>query len=302
MLPAALKAHAAGFHVFPVARNDKIPHRFSSYRDIAGVQHGWGETATNDISRIIHFWTKVDREANIGIACKPSQLLVIDLDQAKEDWKLRGTEWAYLHEGYGPKVSGEAVWDEMVFKLVQGDDDNEDWSATYQVRTGSGGIHLYYRWPAHWPKISQASPVKGIVDVRGNGGQYGGYVLAEGSVTSSGPYHELYTGFPVALTPKWIRRLVVEKPKIVATRRAAGIQQPGAISWSGLVDAVRNAGEGNRNNALLWAARSMCSDGATENEALETLTTPALDAGLSYQETGQTIRSAYRLQQQKEGV
>lgn len=293
MLKAALAAQRRGFWIFPVAAGDKIPHR------LAGQ---WGLTATNDINQIIHFWTQVDRNANIGVACKQSQLLVIDLDQAKEDWKLRGTEWAYLHEGYGPRVSGEAVWDEMVFKLVQGDDDNEDWSATYQVGTGSGGKHLYYHWPAHWPKISQASPVKGVVDVRGNGGQYGGYVLGEGSATASGSYQELYTGFPVALTPRWIRRLVAEKPPAPKIQRPQGLRQPGALSWSGLVDSVRNAGEGNRNNALLWAARSMCSDGAPLEECMNTLGPAAGMAGLGGFEVEQTIKSAYRIQRQKEGI
>src|SRR3546814_3721084 len=49
------------------------------------------------------------------VACKPSQLLVIDLDQAKEDWNLVKTEWAYVHQAYGPRVHGEALLDEMKF-------------------------------------------------------------------------------------------------------------------------------------------------------------------------------------------
>src|SRR3546814_20527115 len=94
------------------------------------------------------------------VACKPSQLLVIDLDQAKEDWNLVKTEWAYVHQAYGPRVHGEALLDEMKFAA------DGDLPKTYEVLTGSGGIHIYYQWPAHWPRISQASPVKGVVDVR----------------------------------------------------------------------------------------------------------------------------------------
>lgn len=289
-IEAALTAQRRGFAIFPVAAGAKTPHR------LAG---SWGETATNDINQIIHFWTRVDPEANVGIACKPSQLLVVDLDQAKEPWNLRGTDWAYLHEGYGPLVDGEAVWDEMMFK--SGDEPYTRALDTYSVRTGSGGLHLYYQWPAHWPRISQASPIKGVVDVRGNGGQYGGYVLAEGSMVNGAPYWPEDDQKGPQIAPEWIRQLVAERPAQPTVRRT-GIRQPGAVSWSGLVDSVRNAGEGNRNNALLWAARSMCSDGAPEEEAKRVLGDAAADAGLPFYEIERTIESAYRIQRQKEGT
>jgi hypothetical protein len=288
MLQAALAAQARSFWIFPVARNDKIPHR------LAGQ---WGQTATNDINQIVHFWTKVDPMANVGVACKPSQLLVVDLDKAKEDYQLRDTEWAYMHGAYGPRVDGEALWDEMRFKLGAGMDDE-----TYTVMTRSGGIHLYYRWPASWPRISQASPVKGLVDVRGNGGQYGGYVLAEGSRVGDGSYLPPYgSGVPITLPPQWIRQLVVEKPQAPRIRQPRGLMQPGSVSFSGLVASVRNAGEGNRNNALVWAARTMCEEGASEGAAMDTLGPAAESAGLGYAEIERTIQSAYRTQRYKEG-
>lgn len=290
MLAVALRAQARGFHIFPVTPMGKTPHR------LAG---SWGETATNDINQIIHFWTRLDPNANVGIACAPSQLLVVDLDMPKEPWKLRGTEWEYVHQAYGPYVSGLDLIDEMAYKLA---DENpfQAYNQTYTVRTGSGGVHLYYAWPAHWPKISQASPAKGVIDVRGNGGQWGGYVLAEGCVTDKGPYQEM-NPTPPGLPPEWIRHLVAEKP-VVKISRPQGLRQPGAISWSGLVDSVRHAGQGNRNNALHWAARAMCSDQAPEEEALKVLGPPAEEAGLQPFEIERTIQSAYRAQRRKEGL
>jgi hypothetical protein len=288
MLEAALNALSRSFAIFPVARNDKVPHR------LAGQ---WGLTATNDINQVVNFWTNVDPDANVGIACLPSQLLVIDLDKAKEDYQLRDTEWAYVHGAYGPRVDGEALWDEMRFKLGDGVDDE-----TYTVMTRSGGIHLYYRWPASWPRISQASPVKGVVDVRGNGGQYGGYVLAEGSQVGGGKYLPPYgSGVPITLPPQWIRQLVVEKPQAPRIQRPKGLMQPGVISFAGLVETVRNAGEGNRNNALLYSARAMYSDKATLDQCKDTLGPAAREAGLGDWEIERTIESAYRIQQQKEG-
>jgi hypothetical protein len=289
MLQAALQAQAAGFWIFPVARNGKVPH---------GLAGNWGQTATNDINRIVHFWTNVDPRANIGVACKPSQLLVIDLDKAKEDWNLRDTEWAYLHDAYGPRVDGTDLFDEMGWKLGGAGQAPQ----TYTVRTGSGGRHLYFRWPTHWPKTSQASPVKGVVDVRGNGGQWGGYVLGEGSVTEAGPYEGIHLNrFQIDLPPAWIRQLVVEKPAPPKIQRPRGLMQPGVISWSGLVETVRNAGEGNRNNALLYCSRAMYSDKATLDEAKAILGPAARQAGLGDFEIERTIESGFRAQQQKEG-
>lgn len=287
MLLHALKAVERGFHIFPVAARGKVPHRFAG---------SWGETATNDPNQVIHFWTKVDPNANIGIACKPSSLLVVDLDVAKEDFKLRGTDWEYLHTVYGPQVDGEDLFDEMEYKLNAGP---REMGGPYSVRTGSGGKHLYYRWPSNWPRISQASPVKGIIDVRGNGGQWGGYVLAEGSRTDAGEY-KLIGGAHILLPPVWIRQLVAEKPPAPKIRRPQGLRQPGPLSWSGLVESVRNAGEGNRNNALVWAARTVCEEGGTEAQALEALGPAAEDAGLGSTEIERTIQSAFRTQRYKE--
>lgn len=289
MLGHALAAVQRGFHIFPVAAGAKVPH------PAAG---NWGVTATSDAYAVMDFWTRVDSRANIGVACKPSELLVVDLDRAKKDWALKGTEWEYVHGAFGPLVNGEDLFDEMKFKLA-GDDDQDPYE-THVVWTGSGGIHLYYRWPAHWPRISQASPVKGVVDVRGNGGQYGGYVLGDGSRTDAGGYTADDMGFSLALPPKWIRRLVAEKPQQPRVR-FTGIRQPGAISHSGLVESVRNAGEGNRNNALLWASRTMCEENVTEADCLSILGSAAREAGLGDFEIERTVQSAYRVQRQKDG-
>lgn len=286
MLNAALAAQARGFHIFPVARGAKVPH------PAAGE---WGKTATNDWNQIGHFWTRVDPQANIGVACKPSQLLVVDLDVPKDPWKLRGTEWEYLHAGYGPYVSGEQVWDEIEFKYGAA-------PGTYSVMTPSGGLHLYFWWPAALGPMSQASPVKGVIDVRGNGGQYGGYVLAEGSQVGNSAYLPPYgDGVPIAFAPEWLVQMVREKPRQPAARRPKGLMQPGAISWSGLVDSVREAGEGNRNNALTWAVRTMTEEGASLEEIRRELGPAAQSAGLGDMEIERTIESAHRTQLHKEG-
>jgi hypothetical protein len=296
-LEAAQHAQVRGMSIFPVQVRGKRPHH------MAGE---WSQTATSDYNAIGHFWTHIDPQANVGIACKQSQLLVVDCDKAKSDWNLRDTpEYAFLHSVYGPRVDGEDLLDEIVFR-------NSPLPETYSVRTGSGGLHLYFRWPASWPKASQASIVKGLIDIRSNGGTSGGYVLGAGSRTDDeiqpdgtvkpgGPYEAL-NDIPPELPPQWLRLLVVEKAPVRAPSGPGGIQQPGAISFSGLQETVRTAAPGNRNNALLFCARAMCSDKATEQECLNILGPEARKAGLGDFEIEQTIGSAYRLQRQKEGL
>lgn len=300
MYKHAFAAAERGFHIFPTVARGKRPHP---------AVGEWGDAATTDPNTIGPFWTHVDPQANIAVACKPSGLLVVDCDMAKTDWNLRGTEWEYVHQAYGPRVDGEALLDEIAYK--KGGTGSDHWD-TYTVKTGSGGMHLYYRWPSTWPKGSQASIVKGVIDVRNGGGTKGGYVLAAGSVTADerqpdgsvkpGGEYIVLNDAPIAEPPLWLRLLVVEKPpppkRPIMDRILMGT---GGGSFSGLVRTVEEAEPGNRNNALLYCARAMYTDRATEQQCLDTLGPAAGRAGLGYLEIEQTIRSAYRLQRQKEG-
>lgn len=290
MLDHALAALSRGWHIFPVGELGKRPHR------LAG---DWGQTATSDIGQVIRWWTQAP-QANVGVACRPSRLLVVDCDVAKADMNLRGTEYARLHDEMGElRIDGFDVY------AVYAHEHGAQWGdfATLQVKTRAGGLHFYYQWPDSWPKPSQASLVKGVVDVRNGGGQYGGYVLAPGSVVFEDGYvgkYDVENPADVILPPQWLRTMVAEKPPKPKLPRSP-FMQPGTVSYSGLEESVRNAMPGNRNNALLWAARAMCSDGADQDTAQDVLGRAAELAGLDGLETEQTIRSAYRLQQYKEG-
>jgi hypothetical protein len=286
-LAHAAQAVSRGFHVFPVEPGDKLPHRI---RPDADYRIRWGEVATNDLGRVIDWWT-YSPTANVGVAAKPSGLLVLDSDIAKEPDILKGGPWEYLHERLGPFLDGDDVLRAMCERFSQ---DFNALERTYRVCTASMGAHRYFRWP-EGVQASQASPVPGLLDVRGNGGQRGGYVLAAGSSTAKGSY-VVENDAPIADCPAWLVELCREKPK--PTRVKSTFSQPGHISYQGLIDAVRFAQEGNRNNCLLWAARSMCEDGASEEVAAEHLVPAALECGLDGGERQalSTIRSAYRLQ------
>ncbi|WP_406527338.1 bifunctional DNA primase/polymerase [Streptomyces sp. I8-5] len=296
-LPDAVAAVQMGLHVFPVEPGAKTPIRI--YQDRTAEEAPWtirwSEVATNDLNTVVEWWSYAP-DANIGVACKPSGVFVVDCDQPKRDGLLAGSAWEYLHDVLGPRVDGETAFDQVVQRYggVEGVAEAFD---TFTVATGSGGKHFYYRWP-DGVHSSQDSIIRGLLDVRGNGGERGGYVLGAGSVTDKGPY-VAETFRQIRDAPPWLVELCRDKPRPVAPR--SPLAQPRSVSFGGLVAAVRTAPDGNLNNALLWAARAMCADGGTEEQAVELLAPEYVAAnGRGGQRQAEaTIRSAYRLQNRK---
>ncbi len=299
----AITALQQGFTIFPCNPQgtmcpqsgdviDKQPHLVQPDKP---YKIRWGEWATRDMDRIIAAWSH-SPAANPAIACGPSGLLVVDCDIAKGEFALKGTAYEDLHDRLGPMVDGHDVLREMCQRYGGDWDELND---TYRVQTGSFGLHLYYWWPAGL-KASQASPVKGLVDVRGNGGERGGYVLAAGSVTSKGPYIA-ENATPVRNAPPWLVELCREKP---APARPLFAQPRRIGTMSGLIDTVRNAPDGNLSNALYWAARSACSDGIPIQDAIDQLgeAYTASNGRGGHRQAEASINSAYRNQQRKEGL
>lgn len=302
MLNYAAKLVGMGMHIFPVEPNAKTPIRIYQDRspEDAPWTIKWSEVATNDINKVVEYWTWCP-SANIGVACAPSGLLVVDCDVAKSDGNLAGTEWSWLHEKMGaPRVDGEVVYYHVAMKYACRAAVEQAFD-TLTAETRSGGLHLYYKWP-EGVKASQASIVRGVVDIRCNGGERGGYVLGPGSTINDQSYRIIEEA-PIAPAPAWLVELCRDKPKPTAPLGAAAdvIRQPRNANYSGLVDTVRCAADGNLNNSLLWAARAMCNDGATEAEAVDLLAPVyvALNGRGGQRQAESTIRSAFRLQRGK---
>lgn len=296
-LRSAVRALQRGFHVFPVEPNAKTPIRIYQDRPEADAPWTvrWSEIATNDLAKVVDWWSHAPT-ANVGVACKPSGLLVIDCDTPKREGLLNDTPWAHLHRQLGPFVHGEDLFGAVAYRYGDVDEAFD----TFTVATGSGGLHLYYRWP-DGVASTQDSIVKGVLDVRCNGGERGGYVLAEGSRTESGPYG-VRNEAPIRDTPGWLVELVRHRDRRMEARPPdTPFRRARNPHFGGLAQQVRYAADGNLNNTLLWAARAMCQDGAPIEEC-EALLAPAyVDANGrgGYRQAGQTIRSAYRLQQRK---
>jgi Bifunctional DNA primase/polymerase, N-terminal len=293
LLADAVRAIQRGWWVFPVQPFEKTPHLI---RPDKPWTLKWGERSTNDLATVIKYWTW-SPEANVGIACKPSNLFVVDCDMPKREYQLAGTRFSSLHDTRGPMVDGTGVFEYLATEC------GADWTEvrnTYSVCTGSMGVHYYYRWP-EGVLSSQASILKGLCDVRGNGGTDGGYVLGAGSCTSKGPYI-VENDLPVADAPEWLIRYCTDGARDVVPAGLSQYVRPATGGHiGGLEESVLTAPDGNRNNILVWAARAACNDGIPEDEAIAVLGNAyVLNGGDGGQrQAEQTVRSGYRLQRAK---
>jgi len=140
---AALSYAKRGWAVFPLQHKSKFPLPESQ---------GYLE-ATTDPSLIRAWWEKMP-QANIGISCDASNLVVIDLDAGK---------------------GGRETWAE----LCQLHDLKAD---TITALTGGGGLHLLFQKPDGVAIKSVAGVLGEGVDVKADGG----YIVAPPSVHPNG--------------------------------------------------------------------------------------------------------------------
>jgi Bifunctional DNA primase/polymerase, N-terminal len=252
----------------------------------------WKERYASDPQVVAAHWPADD--PNIGIACLPSRLVVVDLDTPAHgavmppEWTAKGgvnegaDVLAYLAEQAGQDFPFE----------------------TYTVRTGSGGWHLYFKTIPGRPIPNSAGKVGPMVDVRGdgntNGTPGGGYVLGPGSVVGGARYELIHDADPLPL-PGWIADLAdPPAPAAVPIRAPQATAQGGVRPFSrftGLLDTLLNAPKGQRNNVLHWAAcraAEMVRDGHVERTAATSaLAQAGTSIGLGDREVHTTIGSAF---------
>lgn len=233
LLGAALTAADRGWHAFALRPGDKRP----AIRD-------WQERATADHRRSRAAWA---RDAwNLGIACGPSGLVVVDLDVPKPGNGQRAG-WAGKLLRNGQDVLG-ALADRVGEHYP---------SATYSVATGSGGTHLYFRAPEGERLRNTAGRVGWLIDTRADGR----YVVGGGSVID-GQRYRVRTSWKVADFPQWLAALCTsEVPDIRSgTSSLADIPHQSAYATAALraeVERVVAAEPGTRNHTLNAAAYSL---------------------------------------------
>jgi len=261
LLNAARWCAGRDWHVFPLRPGDKRP-AFPDHKaeectgtDLRcrGEHQGWEPRATTDPGRIGRGWARTPY--NIGIACGPSGLLVIDLDTPKPG-EVPPPQWA--------DEPGTTDGADVLAALCERH--GQPFPAqTFMVRTRRGGLHLYFTAP---PGVRLGNTTgrneRGLgwlIDTRG----HGGYVVAPGSFVDlpdgTGRYEVIYDRPPAPL-PDWLAALLTalrgENPPTECRSVVAGqVRDLGtwaATALSRESERVRAAAEGGRNHALNKAA------------------------------------------------
>ncbi|GAA1255051.1 hypothetical protein GCM10009677_01090 [Sphaerisporangium rubeum] len=282
----ALAAAARGWHVFPLTPGDKVPPRgFDS----------WEERATTDPATIRRWWAR--GPFNIGIACGPSGLVVLDLDTPKG--------------GATPPPSlglpGDADGADVLALVCERAGQPFPTLETFQVRTRRRGTHLYYTAPADGPALRNTEGDKGnglgwLIDTRAAGG----YVVAPGSFVNlpdgTGAYEVVHNAPPAPLPPWLSKRLstppaAAPKPvRLALPENRRGNFLRAAIN--GELDHLAAAKKGQRNRTLYLAATALgqlVAGGALDaSEVTTLLEQQGVAIGLTATETRLTVASGLR--------
>lgn len=280
LLKAALAAAKRGWHVFPLQTGSKI-----------AVVADWENWATTDPEKIGNQWAR--GPFNIGIACGPSGLAVLDLDLPKVGKKIK-PRW----ESY--RACGVRSGEQMLQVLAS--QQRSFVPATFTVATPSGGTHLYYRNTTGQRLASTADSVGWLIDTRAAGG----YVAAAGSITPAGSYSTIDSRDAVRLVC-WLAALINHKPAQAPPARPRMPAMPtngdrrqryAHTALSQEIDRLANTFEGSRNDALNRAAYNLgqlIGAGLLVRETVERLLTgTALHIGLGTRETAATISSCLK--------
>ncbi|MFJ2745229.1 bifunctional DNA primase/polymerase [Streptomyces sp. NPDC087440] len=165
-----------GWAVFPLPPGGRVPER------------GWQRAVT-----LAPDPAQFPAGSNLGIGCRASRVVVLDLDMP----------------------DGVASLELLCTQYRQ------ELPPTFTVSTPSGGEHRYFRVGEECTIGSGSSVLRPGIDVRGPGLTQGGYVVGPGSVVDGKPYTA--AAAPVAPLPRWLDFL------LVSTMRTLIVSGPDAM-------------------------------------------------------------------------
>ncbi|WP_328513606.1 bifunctional DNA primase/polymerase [Streptomyces mirabilis] len=281
LLAAALSSAERDWPVIPLHPHTKRaaghPERSCPHSGRCANGHRTPEQRATTEPDLIHAaWAH--RPYNVGIATGPAGLLVVDLDLPKEE-EPKGapdgaTSLAALCERAGESIP-----------------------TTYQVRTPSGGQHLYFTAPAGVRLKSSVNRLGEHIDTRG----WGGYVVAPGSTTPDGAY-EVIEAAPVAPLPGWLTPLLLDAPKPAAPPAITPVRDGTRAAKTALerecavIQAATEGGPDGRNSTLhrstCKVARFVAWGDIARHTVEEAIQAAGESTGLPAAECCTTIRSA----------
>ncbi len=184
---SALDAIRRGWRVFPKAPRSKRP-----------AITRWEQRATLDPDTVNRWWSRFP-DSNVGVACGPSGLLVLDLDAAHGPVP---TSWANLGVAHGCDV----------IALLAARARERDPVNTLIVATPRGGEHRYFRRPP-------GTTLRSTIGARGRGLGWradtrgpGAAVTAPGSIGHNGIPYTIVRDLPVAELPGWLVAALTPPP------------------------------------------------------------------------------------------
>jgi hypothetical protein len=271
-LRSALAAARRGWHVFPCAVGGKRP----------ALRGNWQDLATTSPGQIRDWWSRAPY--NLGIACGPSGLVVIDLDQPRAD--------ADEEPGVLFPLSGADILSGLARERGE-----RYPGGTYTVDTPSGGCHLYFSVDGDARVRNSAGIIGPHIDVRCDGG----YVVGAGS-RIEGRAYAARKARAVAPLPPWLAKLirdVHEPPAVPAPRLPVNDRVQGrAYALAALraeTERVAAARPGTRNDTLNRAAFSLgqlvTAGLIPPIPVITSLIDAARHAGLPEEEAVRTVRS-----------
>lgn len=215
---AAIRYAEMGLAVIPLVPHGKNP-----------IFREWQKVATNDRTMVSR-WFEQNPTCNVGIATgTKSNCFVLDVDVNK---------------------GGRDSYDSLILKHGRFPD-------TWQQITGSGGFHLFFRWPAF--TVHNANDLFPGIDIRGEGGQ----VVAPPSIHACGNRYEWdgaeeLEDSPLAEAPMWLLELLQGKSERTSPRSVGPV----------VVDMLP---KGSRHQALVSMAGTMRRLGLNASEILAAL-------------------------------
>ncbi|MFN4295057.1 MAG: bifunctional DNA primase/polymerase [Thermoflexales bacterium] len=257
----------AGCALLPIAPDSKRPLLVGGYR-----------SASSDEAKVVE-WHRRWPRANWAIACEQSGVFVVDCDECEEPNGLRGfDQFCILASSYSSIPR------------------------TYMQVTPSGGVHFFFRCDyGENPLPSTVKRIASRVDTRG----VGGYVMIPPSVVNGEGYAPFDDDWPAALAemphaPQWLVALVMsplsDEHSALRMRRALARddQERAQGALARIVAWLAGVKEGERNNALYWAACELRDLGFERDVAQRALLHACALNGLPEREAERTIASAYK--------
>jgi len=283
LMGVALAAARRGQYVFPLWPRSKTPRLHGKRRcqgtGVCAQGHlGWEQRATLDLDLIRRWWT-ADPTCNVGIACGPSRLYVVDLDPA------HGQDPPEQWDG---ARHGRDVLARLAEQAGQPYPDD-----TYQVRTPSPSEHLYYRVDEDCELRNTVARAGWRIDSRGQGG----FIVAAGSLRPDGVY-TVARRLPIAPLPPWMVPHFAPPPRLEPEPVVFGDVRPLSDSrrqryLDTVTSGVANAASQTAHDTLVRAAytlgRLVGGGEFTDDEARAALHIAARDRRIPTYEADEAI-------------